>query len=337
MNAVRGLLRDLVARRLWPVAVLLIAAVVAVPVYLGKSSSNDAATPPIASAPATDKASKAAVTLEDTPADGTGRGSVRNPFTQLHVPKPAAATTTGASGSTTPATTGTSDSSGGSTPSPAAGSTPSTGGGSGTTPPSTSTKGALVSHVTLRLGALGSLTTFKDVARLSALPSVDDPQFVFTGVLKDGKTAVLLPSSVILMGVESDVTCKPSNKNCQTLEVAAGDTIFFKLLGDTAGVQYQLDIVSVHPKAGGSSKATAAALQRHSKAGAAMLRDAHVKGRTAFQGATGYRWLPDRGVLVRTPQHSKAHASANGAAAASPADVEATLPGVPVWHTQPGA
>jgi hypothetical protein len=331
MNAVRGLLRDLVARRLWPVALLLIAAVVAVPIYLGKSSSNNDATAPIASAPATDKASKAAVTLEDTPADGTGRGSVRNPFTQLHVPKVTTPTPSAPSGSTPAATTpdASGGSSGGTTPSGSVGSTP--------TAPSTSTKGTLVSHVTLRLGAVGSLTTFKDVARLSALPSADDPQFVFTGVLKDGKTAVLLPSSVILVGVESDVTCKPSNKNCQTLEVAAGDTIFFKLLGDVAGVQYQLDVVSVHPKAGGSSKATAAALQRHSKAGAAMLRDAHVKGRTAFQGANGYRWLPDRGVLVRAPQHSKAHASANGAAAASSADVEATLPGVPVWDTQPGA
>jgi hypothetical protein len=342
MNAVRGLLRDLVERRLWPVVLLLVVAAVALPVYLGRSSSNQSDAPlTVPTAASGPKASKAAVTLDDTLAQGRGQGSVRNPFKQQHVPKPvvvAAPTTTGGTTTTDSGSGSTSTSrpvtgGGGSS----GGSTPSTGGGSATTPPSKSTKDPVVSHVTLHLGPVGTLTTFKDVARLSALPSLEHPQFIFTGVLKDGKTAVLLASSEILISAESDVKCKPSNKNCQTLEVAAGDTVFFKLLGDDQGVQYQLDVVSVHPNAGGSSKATAAALERHSKAGAAMLRDAHVKGRTAFQGATGYRWLPDRGVLVRTPQHSKAHASANGAAAASPTDVEATLPGVPVWHTQPGA
>ena len=39
MNAVRGLLRDIVERKLWPVAVLLLVAAVAVPIYLGRSSS----------------------------------------------------------------------------------------------------------------------------------------------------------------------------------------------------------------------------------------------------------------------------------------------------------
>jgi hypothetical protein len=352
MNAVRGLLRDLVERRLWPVALLLVAALVAVPVYLGRSSSEGNVAPPAATAQARAPASKAAVTLEsDAPDESTAGGHVSNPFKQQHVPKPAATTGAGTGGGststtdTTPATGTTGGSGGATTPSTGGGSTPSTGGGStpptgdgSTTPsPSTSTKDPLVSHVTLRLGALGALTTFKDVARLSALPSAAEPQFVFTGVLQDGKTAVLLPSSEILISEESDVKCKPSNKNCQTLEVAEGDTVFFKLLGDDQGVQYQLDVVSVHPKAGGSSNATAAALRRHSKAGSAMLRDARVKGRSAFQGAVAYRWLPDQGVLVRTPQHSKAHASANGAAAASSDDAVAALPGLPVWHSQPGA
>jgi hypothetical protein len=332
MNAVRGVVRDLVERRLWPVALLLVAAVVAVPVYLGKSSSNDAGSAPIASAPTTDKASKAAVTLEDTPADGSGRGSVRNPFTQLHVPK-ATPTPSATSGSTsadkTPAASG--GSSGGTSPS-----TGGSGGSTDTTPAADSNKDALdVYHLTLRFGKAGSLKTIKDVARLSPLPSADNPFFVFTGVLKDGKTAVfLLSSDAVATG---DGHCKPSKQSCQTIEVKQGDTEFFDLKVGGQDVQYQLDVLSVYPKGASSSTAVVAAAARHSKAGAAMLRDAHVKGRAGFQGASGYRWLPDRGVLVRAPQHSKAHASANGAAAASSADVEATLPGVPVWHTQPGA
>ncbi|MGZ8633962.1 MAG: hypothetical protein ACXWZZ_08925, partial [Solirubrobacteraceae bacterium] len=92
MNSVRGLLRELIERRLWPIAVLLLAAAVAVPIYLGRSSAQDtAATPPAAGLQAdAGKASKAAVTIEDPAAGDDRDGSVRNPFKQQHVPKPAA-------------------------------------------------------------------------------------------------------------------------------------------------------------------------------------------------------------------------------------------------------
>jgi hypothetical protein len=349
MNAVRGVLRDLVERRLWPVALLLVAAAVAVPVYLGRSSDDATVDTPVPAVTAQTgaKASKAAVTVQDSAADSDGRGDVRNPFKQQHVPKAATAdagATSGGSGSAPPP----SGSAGGSAPS---GSTPSggapsggtgpgdTGGSTDTTPKSDTPKvDPKVSHVTVRLGAVGSLTTYKDVARLSAVPSASKTYFVFTGVLKDGKTAVLLPSSNVKISPESDVACKPSNTTCETLEVHEDDTIFFTLPTDAAPTQYQLDIVTVRQRtASGTTAATAAALQRHSKAGAAMLRDAHVNAGASFHGASAYRWLPDQGVLVRTPQHSKAHASANGAVAASSADVAAALPGLPVWHWHPGA
>ena len=77
MNPVREALRDLVARRLWPVALLLVAAAVAVPVYLGRSSEDvgSDASAPAATAQAGPKASKAAVVLEDTPSDSVDTGS----------------------------------------------------------------------------------------------------------------------------------------------------------------------------------------------------------------------------------------------------------------------
>jgi hypothetical protein len=347
MKPVRDLVRDLVERRLWPVAVLLLVAAIAVPMYLGRSSStdgeSDGALPPV-TAQVGAKASKAAVTLEDSSAEGDTRGAVRNPFKQQHAAKAADAeagagkTPSAPSGATSPSGGSTSGSSGATTPSGSGGASP-----AAPTTPATPTPGATdkpdpdISHVTLRLGTVDALKTFKDLARLSALPSADDPQFVFTGVLKDGKTAVLLTSSIIQVSEESDVKCRPSNKSCQTLEVAEDETVFFKLAGDTQGVQYQLDVVSVQRKRGSSAKAATAALRRHSEAGAATLRDAHVNASASFQGASAYRWLPDQGVLVRTPRHSKAHASANGGAAASSADVEATLPGLPVWHWHPSA
>jgi hypothetical protein len=347
MKHARNLVRDLVERRLWPLAVLLVVAAIAVPVYLGRSSSNDGegdgALPP-ATAQVGAKASKAAVTLDDSSAEGGTGGAVRNPFKQQHVAKAAdadagagAGAKPASSGAASPAAgSGSAGSSGGAAPTGSGGSGGSDTSGGSDKSPSADKPDPDVSHVTLRFGKVGELKTYTDLARLSALPSATDPQFVFTGVLKDGKTAVLLPSSVVQIGEESDVKCKPSNKSCQELEVAEDDTVFFKLSTDTVGEQYQLDVVSVQRKRGSSAKAAAAALKRHSEAGAATLRDAHVNASASFQGASAYRWLPDQGVLVRTPRHSKAHASANGAAAASAADVDATLPGLPVWHWQPG-
>jgi hypothetical protein len=330
MNHVRDLLRDLVERRLWPVALLLVVGAVAVPVYLGRASSHD--TPdntPLAGATAQagGKASKAAVSLDETADESDGAGKVRNPFKQRAVK--AAKTKT----ADTPSADNTSSSGGASPSDNASPSTPSGGGtdnGGATTPAAPTdtpkTPDVDVSHVSLHLGPVGALVTFKDVARLSPLPSAGKPLFVFTGVLKDGRTAVLLPSSTVQIGEESDVSCKPSNKSCQRLEVQQDDTVFYKIAGDATATQYQLDVISVHMKKGESAKAAAAALGRHSNAGAAMLRDAHVYGSSEFKGAADYRWLPDRGLLDRVPEHG------TGAAAASPDDAVAALPGLPVWH-----
>ena len=99
-------------------------------------------------------------------------------------------------------------------------------------------------------------------------------------------------------------------------------------------MQYQLDVVRVYKKGASSVGAAAAAYERHSDAGAALLRQAHQRGSSSFKGAADYRWLPDSGVLVRTPEHAKVRVSVNGALAASPADGAGALPGLPVWHWQ---
>ena len=64
MSAARGLLRELIERRLWPVAVLLLIAAVAVPIYLGRSTAQDAAVAPPSAAQPDAPTSKAAVTIE---------------------------------------------------------------------------------------------------------------------------------------------------------------------------------------------------------------------------------------------------------------------------------
>jgi hypothetical protein len=350
VNAVRGLLRDLVERKLWPLAVLLLAAAVAVPIYLGRPAA-DAAVAPTAQQANAPKPSKAAVSIEDPAADDDRPGGVRNPFKQLHVPKPAAATAdpkTPAPGQ--PSTSGGSSGSGGSggdgsqpplgpSGSGGSGSGGSGSGGSGDGNPTPKPAGDPldVYHLSLRFGRAeaSQLTTYHDVARLSPLPTADNPFFVYTGVLKDAKTAVFLLSSDAT--ATGDGHCKPSPKSCQTIEVKEGDTEFFDLTVGGEAVQYQLDVVRVFKKGASSAVAAAASHERHSDAGADLLRRAHRRGSSSFKGAASYRWLPDSGVLVRTPQHGKARASVNGAAAASPADAASALPGVPVWRWAVGA
>jgi hypothetical protein len=342
MKAVRGLLRDLIERRLWPVAVLLLAAAVAVPVYLGRSSAEDAATPPATQHADLAKGSKAAVSLEDAATADDRRGSVRNPFKQLHVPKAATPGTGDATPTSDAAAKPTTPSSGngsgdGSTPPSTGGGSDGSGGSKGSGGGSSNTDPLDTYHLTLRFGHADAeqLKTYDDVARLSPLPTADNPFFVYTGVLNDGKTAVFLLSSDAT--ATGDGHCKPSAKSCETIEVKQGDTEFFDMTLGGQPIQYQLDVVRIFRKGTSSTTAAAAANERHSNAGAAMLRDAHVKGASTFKGAASYRWLPDRGVLVPASQHLKAHASASGGAAASSADAAAALPGQPVWHWRFGA
>ena len=338
MSAVRRLLRDLVERKLWPVAVLLLAAAVAVPIYLGRSSADAGAPLPATNLHAdAGKASKAAVSIEDPAADDKRSGGVRNPFKQLHVPKKVSPTSGSAPDPATdaPPTDG-SGGDGSQPPLDPAGSGGSGGsGGSDKPAPKPAADPLDVYHLSLRFGRAEStqLKTYHDVARLSPLPTADNPFFVYTGVLKDGKTAVFLLSSDAT--ATGDGHCRPSSKSCQTIEVKEGDTEFFDLTVSGEAVQYQLDLVKVFKKGASTAAAAAAAYERHSNAGADMLRKAHRVGSSAFKGAATYRWLPDSGVLVRTPKQSKARASYNGAAAASPADVTGALPGLPVWAWQP--
>ena len=208
-------------------------------------------------------------------------------------------------------------------------------GGSGTpTPPKPAGDPLDTYHLSLRFGHADAATlkSYPDVARLSPLPTADNPFFVYIGVLKDGKTAVFLLSSDAT--ATGDGHCRPSAKSCQTIEVKEGDTEFFDLTVAGQPIQYQLDVVRVFKKGASTAVAAAAGAQRHSTAGADLLRRAHQIGSSSFKGAADYRWLPESGVLVRTPQHAKVRASVNGATAASPADATGALPGLPVWHWQ---
>ena len=328
----KNIVHDLIEKRLWPVALALVVALIAVPIVLGGSSAS---APAVASAPlpgaGNGRSSVSLATAAGQERAYTRAGKVRNPFSQPKVKRAGTATTTAPGGSPTTTTAGTPS---GGSPLPAGspgtgdpgapGGTPGSGGG--TKPDSLDTF-----RLTLRFGQAGSLRTISDLARLSPLPSEANPFFVYLGVLKDAKTAVFLISSDVT--ATGDGKCRPSTADCQTVEVKEGDTEFFDLERDGNAIQYEMDVLHLVRTSDAAKQVTAAAARaaatRHSKAGAAMLRSAHADGKQDYAGMDGYRWLPDRGVLARVPAGAKA-SSTTGAAAAA----RKTLPGLPVWHAE---
>ncbi len=294
MSAVRSIFNDLVDRRLWPVAVALVAALVAVPVMLGGGSSApapDAAAPLGSAATAAGGTAQAAISVSTPSTAPTDHpGTVRNPFAQHKAPAAAAPPTT----ATTPASIGTPAVS-----SPSAGLglpsgpsvtpiVPGSGGGKRDTVTD-------VWRVNLRFGDPGNQKVRHDIPRLTPLPSPSDPFFIFLGILSDHKTAVFLVSSDAT--ATGDGTCKPNPTQCDTIEMKAGDTEFFDVAQGNAGiVQYELDLLKVfHDKVTGKA-ASARAARRVSKGGKTVVHELKAEG---DQSMGRYIYSYKRGVLVR--------------------------------------
>jgi hypothetical protein len=298
MSVLNDTWRFLVQRRLWPVAILLIAAAAAVPMLLSEDPPPPAAAPAVAV-----KADKDAVLAEDPivteAADGdrSGRrhvlGSPKDPFKPEATPAPApqpkavspAATDTAA---TTPATVGSTPTVGGS-PVPVGG-----------TPvlPAPKKKTYELMELTVRFGASdGGQPARKDVKRLQALPSNDEPVLIYLGVLADKKTAVfMLDSGVVAQG---DGTCRPSRTTCETIHIREGETEFFDVPSEngdstdtSSGAQYELDVLKIRKTTTTNAKKANAAKARVSTKGRMILR-----ARIAGDGPLRYRYDMKTGQL----------------------------------------
>jgi hypothetical protein len=247
MNAITDTLRELVRRRLWPLAVLLVAALVAVPVVLAKNPEPAAPAPANAAAAKSSPATTSYVQLvSDDGKEQTKRrrvlGEEKDPFEPAPLPKPkkkkTAKKTAAKAADATP------------TPTP----TPSTGSSGGsdgtvTTPvapvatpaPKTYPKGSLK----IRFGKVDGDKKTTTLERLKALPSSSSPVLVYTGLEDHGKTAVFMLSGDVT--AEGDGTCDPAGDSCETLKLRVGDTEFLTVTGtgSTDG-QYELDLELIH-------------------------------------------------------------------------------------------
>jgi hypothetical protein len=288
MSFVTDTWRQLVRRRLWPVALLLLAAIAAVPLLLAKDPEPTAVPP----APAADSGTKLAVDTSDpvvkvASADGARRrhvlGASKDPFEPAPAKKVKKSKGSAESSATPTAT---------SSPDSGSPSSPSAGGGSAA-PDSTSVSGPAPTVVTppkpkKKVYPAGTLIVRfngakKHIAPLEALPSTDEPAIVYTGTTDGGKAAVfMLDSSIVAQG---DGDCQPSPEECQTLVLRKGDTEFFDYKSDDAaagsgtaattgdGNGFELDLLDVvrSKKASTSRK-----LAKASAGGARRYRsDAH--------------------------------------------------------------
>jgi len=225
----KSLKRDLFERRLWPLAVAIVAAIVAVPFVLhGHRAKADITTPPASSGTPTTSSSTNHGSPTSSGRRTTPTSRTRDPFEAASVTK----RTSTSSSSTTATPTETTSTSGGSSPSSSSGSSsPSSSAGTdigaaaggaassssssetttpvSTAPPTTTsavttpvtTSPGKTSHhdaakswdvysVDLRIGAPGSPVAHRNVARLMPLPRERSPQVMYMGVDGHGRAAV---------------------------------------------------------------------------------------------------------------------------------------------------
>ncbi len=248
----QNVIADLREKRLLPVAILLLAGLVAVPVLLAKPADENAASPAQPASAGQNEATKALVALAD---EDSGAGSTlklfdpRNPFAPDGVKNlqtisseklGKASTDLASSESSGGGTGGATDTGGGSGGGSTGGEIPSgggdTGGGGGTGGGGTEvTQYTYVLDVTFT--ADGKTHKHKSMSKLTQLPSENKPLLLFLGVDSTGDNAVFLVDSTLKADGEGH--CSPSTSDCATLSIGPGSVEHFT---DEDGHAYTLRV-----------------------------------------------------------------------------------------------
>ena len=251
MNAVSSIWRQLVRRRLWPVAVLLLAALAAVPVVLAREP--EAVTPldpvPVVSTTKDDDSIAAPVVAKVEPEDRSRRrrvlGAPKDPFAPPPAPKVKAKKADEPEGEDAgkdlaPEPSKSGGSTGGSLPVD--------------TEPAEPKKTYKAGTIIVRMGVAESETRERfAIQKLGPVPSDEAPLLIYMGLTKNGKKAKFLIDAAI--EVDGDGDCKPHPASCETLELAVGETEFLDVIDPEAAEDatdaeriletFQLDLVDI--------------------------------------------------------------------------------------------
>ena len=236
MSFLKNVLHDLVEKRLWPVAIALVAALVAVPIVLGGELASPVA--PAADVAAVDAPQRPGQPPRRRPRRGRqprGAGGRQGRALRRQESATRSSSSISPSRSSSPTPTRHGDHAG--TPaarrlehaqrwrrastSPAQ---PHDADGADQKPESTSVD---TYRVKLSFGEVGAMKSYDNVARLTPLPSSDNPFFVYLGLADDQKSAIFLINADAVPN--GDGSCKPSRDDCQQIVLRAGDTEFFDL------------------------------------------------------------------------------------------------------------
>jgi hypothetical protein len=291
---------DLRAKRLWPVAALLVVALVAMPVVLKKSASSASpSTPPPASPTAAGDTGKAVVVADS----GSAQASTLGVFNKKDPFKPDKAVLSAAHPKAAAPATGPSQSapSGGGTPQPSGslgGGSGSSGGAAPVAPQPTqpqAPQGPFAYTVDVKFGKRGEPRVHHNVQKLDVLPNQNNPLLVFLGVNAAGDTAVFLTDTSLKAAGEG--SCKPNGDTCSFLYLKLkknkNTEDLSALAPDGSGTEYTLTLLAIHKVpvselAKGAKKAAAAAR--------AEARRAHInkqKPATAFRVPLSAQLVPD--------------------------------------------
>jgi hypothetical protein len=281
---------DLRRKHLLPVALLLVGALIAVPVFMKKSSH------PAQPAPATNSAASSStantkplvVAASDSSASNLKEFSAKDPF-KPHLPpvKAASSGTTGASGAS--GDTGSGGGGGGDTSGGGGG-----GSGGGTNGGTTTPKGPFAYVVSVKFGERDHTKTYHQVQKLDVLPNANHPLLVFMGVNTAGDTAVFLTDTSLKASGEGD--CKPSADVCSFLYLKLdreSDTEdLLAQNSDGTGIEYTLKLLDIK-KVPVSQLEAASASAKDSKRAAEEAKRLRNKPGTPFHLLFKLPLLPD--------------------------------------------
>ncbi|MBV8430105.1 MAG: hypothetical protein JO244_03015 [Solirubrobacterales bacterium] len=305
----RGVLTELHQKRLWPVALVLVAAIVAIPFVLSNSSSS---TPQpeaqLPTPPPTGGSSIPALNVQTTPSNSHLRGASRNPFanstsfkanTSSSSSLPVAsggstATSPSVSGGGSTSSGGASGSSGASTGSGASGtssvptqpssSVPSITHGATPKPaPSGLTKTQAYDVALAITDSSGGINTTDPLQRLTVIPSDQQPLLVELGVAQDGNHVLFAvqPGAV----VTGPGSCTPGPIDCEILSLGQDQTEELSAQTGSLGASEVALFAITGISATDYSSASAAnqARQDASSAGRALLAKSTSSALSLFQ------------------------------------------------------
>jgi hypothetical protein len=263
MKLITDTLDGLVRRKLWPVALVLVGALAAVPMLLAKDP--DVAPTAVAQASKSDGLPATFVSVGDSEEGAARRrvlGVEKDPFEPAELSKAlkakrakAAAKAKAAEAEAKPSDSDAKDSSSsgsGDTPSGSGGTTPPVSAAPTATPTPTVTIPAY--SVKVRFGTTESEELpASTIERLAVLPDEENPLVVYRGVDNSGKVAIFELTGDVT--AEGDGTCAPTPEDCQYVKLRAGETEFITVngsedadAGDTTAAQFQLDLLKIYKK-----------------------------------------------------------------------------------------